>query len=301
LLIAGLLGWTCVAPCDAANLKDLRIGEYDYFTRIVFEFDAPVENPILTGGLSDQLDITFKQSQTDLARKIPTGLSNRIKDIQIWMRGKDLIAFIALEFDHFQFKWFQLSSPARVVVDVYASKTPPDSNAQTGVEKTEDTQRIPHALEITRIGEIGAPSTLDHLPHLTSISEISSTASFPTSQRETMTSTEVFTSGDEIKPVSAGKTPERIPKQIGIVNADRALMEQKAGAFELVQFYLVLVLIAITILILIMLLLMIFFRYRWVDKNTHLLKTNEVIRRQDERIAALNKQIQEQLKRYGQA
>ena len=65
------------------------------------------------------------------------------------------------------------------------------------------------------------------------------------------------------------------------------------------QYYLVIGLVLLTLVILILLLVMLVSKSRWANSSSPI-KPGEFLERQDERIAALDAKIHEQLKRYEQ-
>lgn len=278
LLVAGLTGWVGVAPCLAGYLKDLRIGQYDTFTRIVFEFDEAVGEPILNDHPSGQLDITFSRAHPDLIRRIPTRHRNRIDDIQIWMRGDDLVAFVDFAFHSFRYKWFSLSNPHRIVVDVSPLEPPSPPSGQPIIEDKKSQQLNTQMDRETNTGANIAPAPLKQLAV-----ELNPTQAAPS---------------ESLAPESDPNANYQIKENIENLSIKSDFLPKENNALDKMQYYLVVALIAITILILTLLLLMLLLKNRWMEKGPQLLKADELIKRQDARIALLNECIQEQLKRY---
>ena len=70
--------------CHAALLKDIRVGEYRGFTRIVFELDtSPIEPEKIEPQPPGRLAISFTNTSADLIRKIPIERSPQVKNVQI--------------------------------------------------------------------------------------------------------------------------------------------------------------------------------------------------------------------------
>ncbi len=279
LLVVGFTGWVGVAPCLAACLKDLRIGQYDTFMRIVFEFDEAVAEPILNNHPSGQLDITFSRAHPDLIRRIPTMHRNRIDDIQIWMRGDDLVAFVDFSFHSFRYKWFPLSNPHRIVVDVSVLEPPSSFSGQPALESKKSQQQLNTQIDLeTNTGTNIAPAPLEKL----SIESIPRQAG----------------PGESLEPEAVPNSNHQKKENSGKLSIESDFLPKENNALDKMQYYLVVALIAMTILILMLLLLMLLLRNRWMEKGPQLLKADELIKRQDARIALLNECIQEQLKRY---
>jgi hypothetical protein len=113
-----MLVW--LAPANAAQLKDVRLGEYNEFTRIVFDLDGPTASPEIEIRPSGQLLITFKKAGVSLLRKIPVERGPHIKDIQIWQRqGRRLSVLVITSHSKIRIESFRLSRPPRFAVDIF--------------------------------------------------------------------------------------------------------------------------------------------------------------------------------------
>jgi hypothetical protein len=87
-LLALLILWTATAA--GSSLRDIRIGEYDGFTRIVFELDTPVTSQTINPQDAGQLLVTLGNTTPRLVRKIPVERSAHVRDIQFWQRRGNL-------------------------------------------------------------------------------------------------------------------------------------------------------------------------------------------------------------------
>ena len=120
-------GWA-----QAANLRDVRTGKHEKFTRIVFEFQSNVlfESPEIKG--NGNFSLVFLDSSTTLPRLtlFKTGPIQLVHSIEFVRQKSNLIANVRLSFPYFILKAFLLSGPNRVVVDAYQLSSPPDKSEQ---------------------------------------------------------------------------------------------------------------------------------------------------------------------------
>ena len=123
------LGWA-----QAANLRDVRTGKHEKFTRVVFEFQDNVlfENPEIKG--KGKFSLVFLDSSTNLPHLtlLKTGPIQLVQSIELVQQKPNLVANVQLSFPYFILKAFPLSSPNRVVVDVYQVFSPNEKFEQEG-------------------------------------------------------------------------------------------------------------------------------------------------------------------------
>lgn len=117
-----ILAW-CV-PAFAAELKDVRVGEYKGFTRIVFELDEPAIKPDVKIRASNHLLVTFNKTIANLVRHIPMERSPHVDDIQFWQHKSSLSALLIFGYPHIRLESFRLSRPPRFAVDVFPVDKP---------------------------------------------------------------------------------------------------------------------------------------------------------------------------------
>ena len=119
------LGWA-----QAANLRDVRTGKHEKFTRVVFEFQNNVqfESPEIKG--KGKLSVVFLDSSTTLPRLtlLKTGPIQRVQSIKFVRQKSNLIANVQLSFPYFILKSYSLSGPNRVVIDAYQVLSPPEKS-----------------------------------------------------------------------------------------------------------------------------------------------------------------------------
>ena len=115
------LGWA-----QAANLREVRTGKHEKFTRVVFEFQDSVlfEDPVIKG--KGKFSLVFLDSSTSLPNLtlFKTGPRQLVYSIQFVKQKSNLAANVQLSFPYFILKAFSLSGPNRVVVDAYQVVSP---------------------------------------------------------------------------------------------------------------------------------------------------------------------------------
>lgn len=292
-LIIGLVG---VVASHAAYLQDIRVGEYGDHTRIVFEFSAATTIERIVPREPGQLTIVFTDTQPQLARKIPIERTQRIKDFKLWYRNEGLSSVLTFAFDHFRYELTNFENPVRIALDVYqlssAAQQPADSKNQ--ILKTAPpvaivaTDQLPTVVPVL----VNAPPSADD------------TTPTPSAEKKTITPGDDQAAGVSASAPSAESVihrPKAKPLPLPPTQVEETDSTQSTSTgFSRLQFYLVVGLVTLTIVILALLLLMFVSKQRWADDNTPL-NASEFLKKQDERLVALNAQVHEQLKRYDEA
>lgn len=142
VFVLSQLGWA-----QAANLRDVRTGKHEKFTRVVFEFKDNVlfESPEIKG--KGKFSLVFLDSTTKLPRLtlLKTGPIQLVQSIELVQQKPNLTANVQLSFPYFILKSFSLSSPSRVVVDAYQvfsqqnSSEPKETLRETPLTETSTT------------------------------------------------------------------------------------------------------------------------------------------------------------------
>jgi hypothetical protein len=241
LLSAGIVLSLFIHTGHTAQLKDIRVGEYKDFTRIVFELDASAEPVKMELRSTTQMAVVFKKTSADLVRKIPVDRSPHVKDIQIWEKTNQLTVLLEFDFDSFDRKSFSLDDPPRLVLDIHPVPDVPNAGVEYAPGPTPDSER-------------GSPH-----PVSTGVSE-------PASQPDEKTDFEK--SGFQTPP-PPGKVRKKPPMSVDQDQSPAAPPADTTRPSRL-QFYLVIALVVITIVILVLLLLMLLARHRWIEDRSRL-------------------------------
>ena len=302
LLSTSIVLFAWLTPSSAALLKDIRIGEYDNFTRVVFESTTDLTTEGITASAPGQLTIVFADTQPALVRKIPLDRSHLIQHLKIISQKGRLSITLHFSRRYVRFDTFGLKTPPRVVLDVFW-QTP------TGQSESQSPQPKP-----TDIADTSEQSSSEPL----STAE-STTSRLPTPQDQAPLSL----SADETKIPLRDETIASAHNESGASDPQSAKIQQsevqkptaqqqmssssavspdsvdgKHSSYSAwLQYYLIIALVIITIGILLLLVFMLVSRHRWGSEKG-LLKKDEYLHHQDKRIASINARVQEQLKRY---
>lgn len=253
LLSAGFVLSLFIQTGHTARLIDIRVGEYEDFTRIVFELDASAEPEKMELRSTTQLAVVFENTSADLVRKIPMDRSPHINDIQIWEKTNQLTVLLEFDVDSFDRKSFSLSDPPRLVLDIHPITNVPNAGVEYAPGPTPDSER-----------------GTSH-PVSTSVSE-------PGSQPDEKTAFEKPAFQMPPPPGQAHKKPTAAMglNQSPAPPPTSATRPSDTTRPSRLQFYLVIVLVVITIVILVLLLLMLLARHRWIENKSRLTAAGDI-------------------------
>jgi hypothetical protein len=287
LFLAGTTLLLRPCPVTAGQLLDVRIGEYDGYTRIVFEVDTPSAQPRIDIGTKGQLRVVLEHTAVNLVRKIPVERSRHIHNIQFWQHDGHLSTVIKLDYTQYRIKTFSLDAPPRVAVDIFPEASHAgDSQALATAAKSpaKPSPEIPLEKNVPQQTSEQDAAVQAHPSERPASKEVESAQNRP-----------------------AGTTLEEAKPQKPIANAsdpDKETMSppmrsNRQSVFRL-QFFLVIGLVVITIGILFLLLMMLFARHRF-SKVKSKLRASDFLHEQDKKIEAIDDRIKEQFERYEKA
>ncbi|MFZ1983197.1 MAG: hypothetical protein WAU91_02215 [Desulfatitalea sp.] len=295
----GLLLW--IHPCQANNLKDIRVGEHDTFTRIVFELDRASQAEPFVSDNSDQLRVVFRDMTSDLVRKIPIERSRHVQEIQLWLEKNQLSVVFKLNAPYVHTKSSSMSDPPRVVVDIHWQAATGEQSASTAASRPSDTTATPPktapSLQEPTPAPFGQLAPLQPDPSRVSEApaEAAKSAALP-AEPPSLADTQPAEISVWTPP--APSLQQSIPTPAG--EAVIPLSAESAQRTNWLQYYLVIGLVILTIVILLMLVVMLLTRYRWANDKL-LINPNEQLQRQVDQIATIDVRIKEELKRYKKA
>ena len=311
ILTASLFSILWVHPLEAALLKDIRLGEYKTFTRIVFEFDqAPPAIPD-TNVHPDELRVIFKDLTADLRRKIAIKQSPHVNAVQIWLEDNQLSAVFKVDAPFTHSKISSITSPPRVLVDVHwqsivqAPKVPEAVGTrplQSDAPSTDASALMPTP------NETAAPLLPQETLQLPPDPQSGAPPTQKTLSEETVASSDLgenssVVSKSQAPEVSVLKPPATPSKGISALPAEsNAIIPPPVSNSHSnrLQYYLVIGLVVLTIIILILLVLMLLTKYRWGHTHT-LFNMDDNLKEQQAKIDKINGRIKEQLKNYEKA
>ena len=126
---------------NGAELRYIRIGEHNDYTRLVFEFNTTptYEEPVLNG--EKQISVLFSNTSTVLPEKIPGETTERIEYLQFQKQDENLTAQVHLAFPLPKLTTLRLSDPPRLVLDIrpldVSAAGPPVRHSESTAAKTQ--------------------------------------------------------------------------------------------------------------------------------------------------------------------
>ena len=297
LLSASLVLIILVFSTQAALLKDIRIGEYDKFTRIVFELDSPTKPEHIVRISSGQLSVVFADTSAELIRKIPVERSRHIKSIQLWDKTNQLSAVFSFDFEHFRHESFPLNDPPRIVLDIQPLAIAPESISAGPPSESKASGETLAQVAKSKVSESSSfmvrksPVPVGEMNRAGTGAEPDNSPSLAVSPKNDPMIPSTRTSDLDYRDNKTDEPQIKVPVPVH---------QKPATRTSRLQFYLVVALVLITIAILVLLLLMLLSRRRWANDEPHL-KPKEFLKDQDKHIASLDARIKEQLKRYEEA
>lgn len=270
-------------PASAAKLLDVRVGEYEGFTRVVFEMDTPSVKPEIDIQAPNTIRVAFEQTDADLVRKIPVERSRHIKSLQFWQLNDTLSTVLTVDYTHFRFESFSLSSPPRIAVDIFPKAAPPETAKQEsgGLDPMAQSQSDIQPETGTARKRFGQETPEPQQSEQAPVDVLESKESDTTAEKTTPALPKLASSPPQ-KDKTVSPEPKNAPTKFRL------------------QFFLVIGLVVITIGILFLLLLMLFARHRFSEVKSKL-SASEFLQQQDKKIAALDTRIKEQFERYDEA
>jgi hypothetical protein len=267
----------------AATLKDIRVGEYAGFTRIVFELDALPKPVKIEPQSAGRLTVEFANTNADLIRKIPVERSPHLRNVQIWEKGAELTAILAFSFKNYGQKSFSLNNPPRLVVDVHPL---PNTRKTAGASPSEKNRSDESEIEGGRLLQGSRNSPHQDASHRESASRALAphtgenvNSPVPDDQNDHGSTGEASgseahsTTGGEMQPSGAVHQTPHIAKNSAkpggsSVKQPRNAVQPSAKRPSRLQYFLVIFLVFITITILVLLLLMLLVKHAWIGNRS---------------------------------
>jgi hypothetical protein len=281
LIVAAVFTLSQLGWAQAANLKDVRTGKHEKFTRIVFEFQDNVlfESPEIKG--KGKFSVVFLDSSTTLPRLtlFKTGPIQLVHSIEFDRQKSNLIANVRLSFPYFILKAFPLSAPDRIVVDAYqVSSLPekPEQKESLRQKASAETSTAPEKKESKN-----APQK--------DLEKAVGSQSLPPADVETSGLTETQASENAF----SNKTSNQIPEE-------QIVSPSSANGNAMTQIYLLAVLNVLTSVIVVLMVFTLLKKRHTIDFG-HLFEIMEFIKASDENIETIDVQLKRAFKEYDDA
>jgi hypothetical protein len=115
------------SSADAAQLREIRVGEHKAFTRIVFEFEDAVRFKLQVRKDAGKVSVVFPDCTTSLALPLEKlrERSWRIDSVEFDQKESNLISTVTMYSAGFTVKPFYLLQPDRVVLDIVWANAQP--------------------------------------------------------------------------------------------------------------------------------------------------------------------------------
>jgi len=275
----------CVTPSWAALLKDIRIGEYETYTRIVFELDSAVREPVISQ-TAEQVQVVLSGTQPDLKRRLPLEGNRYLRDIKIQSVHPDKIAII-IQHDAriLRISSFELHSPPRLVLDAHWVISEPTPDPQETLLPTSVNQEplFATAAPDPPPFEPAAPAPLPNLPLIEVTPRTETFESEPLPFHAHLTGLPV-PSDDSAAPINTQRAETAVPPVTSVHHFNSG---PKSHPF---QVFLAIVLVTIIIAILVFMALMLLCRNHWIhfddasNVSGYISKKDAYITRRDTRI-----------------
>lgn len=301
-----LIYW--VSDLHAALLKDIRLGEHQNFTRVVFEFDQPPPSPPEIVTNLAELRVIFGNITPDLVRKITVKQSHHVTDVQIWMEDNQLSAVFNVDASFTHGKIRSLSAPPRLLLDIqWKGALPPTASEISNALPTrkDDSPGIDSASSPYTVATVApalTPATLvspsDLNPESPPPNPVSSAEIIQTEKLQADSSSEAQKQTAEVTVLTPPKPTPEIPASHPYKVAADAPRQNREP--HRLQYYLVIGLVLLTIAILLLLVVMLLTKYKWINDRL-LFKMDNHLKEQQDKIDTINGRIKEQLKHYEKA
>ena len=118
-LLLGVAGLLDPTPAETAILKELRMGDHGTYTRVVFEFSAPVQYQLSENATAGIVSIRFLDTTSELRGMPVSDAPDCIDTISIAQDGSHTIATISFDPKEVKLNPFTIQCPDRVVLDVF--------------------------------------------------------------------------------------------------------------------------------------------------------------------------------------
>jgi len=281
LIVAAVFTLSQLGWAQAANLKDVRTGKHEKFTRVVFEFQDNVlfESPEIKG--KGKFSVVFLDSSTTLPRLtlFKTGPIQLVHSIEFDRQKSNLIANVRLSFPYFILKAFPLSAPDRIVVDAYqVSSLPekPEQKESLRQKASAETSTAPEKKESKN-----APQK--------DLEKAVGSQSLPPADVEKSGLTETQASENAF----SNKTSNQIPEE-------QIVSPSSANGNAMTQIYLLAVLNVLTSVIVVLMVFTLLKKRHTIDFG-HLFEIMEFIKASDENIETIDVQLKRAFKEYDDA
>ena len=120
----GVSGLPAPVAAETTILKKLRVGDHGAYTRVVFEFSAPVQYQLSETDSTSIVSIRFLDTASQLTGTPVPDAPDCIDAVSTLQDGSDTIANISFAPKGFKLNPFTVQGPDRMVLDVFCEAVP---------------------------------------------------------------------------------------------------------------------------------------------------------------------------------
>ena len=288
-IFLGVVSLPIPAIAETAVLKEIRMGDHGKYTRVVFEFSAPVQYQLSENTAAGSVSIRFLETTSSLPGTPVSDTPDCIDTMSTIKDGSNTIANILFDPKGVKLNPFMIKAPDRVVLDIFCEEEPVATAAEPGTrdmaeEEPVVTATLPETRDITEeepVATAALPETRDiteeeplvtaALPETRDIAPAPNTAAEPLPDKPLVT------------PPLVKDTPTLIFKE-------------PSSKKEYSQKYLLLLLAAITGIIVLVIALIIFQRRNLLEN--HVAGNLDATHDTDDMMHAIDTKIKEKLMKY---
>ncbi len=122
--IIGVVGFPDPATAETAILRKVRMGDHGKYTRVVYEFSAPVQYEFSENTTLGIVSIRFLETTSQLPDKPMPSMPDCIETVSIVQDSGHTIAKISFAPKEVSLNPFTIKDPDRVVLDVFCNAEP---------------------------------------------------------------------------------------------------------------------------------------------------------------------------------
>jgi hypothetical protein len=124
VLFLRIVAWPDPSPAGAAVLEKIRMGDHDTYTRLVFEFSAPVHYQLSKDTAAGIVSVRFLETASKVSPVLVSKGPDCIGTVSTRQDGNDTITNIQLDPKEVRLNPFTIQEPDRVVLDISCVEVP---------------------------------------------------------------------------------------------------------------------------------------------------------------------------------
>ncbi len=305
-IFLGVVSLPIPAIAETAVLKEIRMGDHGKYTRVVFEFSAPVQYQLSENTAAGSVSIRFLETTSSLPGTPVSNTPDCIDTMSTIKDGSNTIANILFDPKGVKLNPFMIKAPDRVVLDIFCEEEPVVTAAlpeTRGISEEEPvaTAALPETRDITE----EEPVVTATLPETRDITEEEpvATAALPETRDITAEEPVVTAALPETRDIAPAPNTaaEPLPDKPLVTpplvkDTPTLIFKEPSSKKDYSQKYLLLLLAAITGIIVLVIALIIFQRRNLLEN--HVAGNLDATHDTDDMMHAIDTKIKEKLMKY---